>query len=168
MRVTDTHIYFWGSFLSNFAWAPFKTTVLGEELEFHTSEQYFMLHKALVFKDVVSYHKILNAPDARAAKALGKKVKDFDPEIWNKVCNKVMFDACYLKFSQNLDFKHNLLDSRDKILVEASPIDKIWGVGLVEDDDRILDEKNWLGQNRLGIILGLVRLELSLKESFKE
>jgi len=63
----------------------------------------------------------------------------------------------YLKFTQNLEFRNQLLETENRTLVEASPYDKIWGVGLEETNDLILDEKNWLGQNLLGKALMEVR-----------
>ena len=74
-----------------------------------------------------------------------------------------MVDALRLKFTQNLDMLQELLNTGNKTLVEASPTDKIWGVGLHEDDDRILNEANWDGENRLGKALMQVRAELKKK-----
>lgn len=170
MRVTDTHVYFWGSYLSNFAWTTINTPfyypgVNDKELihEFHSSEQLFMAYKALYFKDLDILQEILVAPDAKSAKALGREVKNFDPIKWNEVSKVFMTKACYLKFDQNIFFREDLLETRNKILVEASPFDKIWGVGLHEDNDLILDEKNWLGENRLGDVLMKVRNSLRKK-----
>jgi len=162
MRVTDTHIYFWGSYLSNFFWAP--VTVDG--VKYHSSEQLFMVQKAAFFKDYESVTKILKAPDAKAAKALGRKVKNFDAEAWDKQSYEAMYQAVLTKFDEpnNIVIREQLLATGDKILVEASPLDKIWGVGLHEDNDLILDDKNWLGENRLGEVLMGVRFTLQERE----
>ena len=72
-----------------------------------------------------------------------------------------MFQACYLKFSQNDTIKKLLINTKNKILVEASPFDKIWGIGLKWDNDLVLNENNWKGLNLLGKTLMKVRLSLS-------
>ena len=86
----------------------------------------------------------------RTAKALGRKVKNFDDNVWKTKREAAMLTAITAKFNQNECFKEEILKLKGKILVEASPFDKIWGVGLKEDDPLILDEKNWKGENLLG------------------
>jgi ribA/ribD-fused uncharacterized protein len=157
MRVTDTHVYFWGSFLSNFYYAPFKVILNDEEMTFLTSEHYYMYMKARRFNDEESAHNILAAPEAKIAKAFGRGVKNFDSDIWDEVAVGVMTKACTHKFTQNIIIRERLIETGDRILVEASPVDFIWGVGLHESDDRILDENNWKGLNRLGSVLMNVR-----------
>jgi len=173
MRETDSHVYFWGSFLSNFAWAPFVVSFYEEgsdpstsrkiPVRFHTSEQYYMFMKAVTFEDGDAMMAILEAPDAKSAKAEGRKVKNFDEQRWYDMSYEVMVDALRLKFSQNPDFLQQLFNTGNKTLVEASPTDKIWGVGLHEDDDAILNEENWTGENRLGMALMQVRDEFRKK-----
>ena len=158
MKVTDTHVYFWGSYLSNFYRCPFNVG----GVVFVTSEHYFMIQKAVTFGDHVSVRDMLDAYDGKAVKALGRKVKNFDPVVWDAVSYQAMLDACWHKFSSedNQDIAEKLLSTGDKVLVEASPLDKIWGVGLHEDDPLILDENNWKGENRLGKVLMEVRTRL--------
>lgn len=171
MRVTDTHVYFWGSYLSNFYRAPFKATVefplFSDLVEFHSSEQYYMVCKALHFKDYDSVEKILTAPDAKIAKAFGREVKNFDADEWNKNSYPHMVRAVRYKFFEpkNIVIRERIIETGDKILVEASPIDLIWGVGLHEDDDAILDKANWRGENRLGNALMEIRADLNYAES---
>lgn len=176
MRETDTHVYFWGSFMSNFAWAPFKIdrrvfpvnfTVGGEYVDFTTSEQFYMACKAAHFDDESSFQLILEAPDAKSAKAIGRKVAGFDAAEWDRVSTSTMYYAIYNKFFQNHLFMEKLIATGSKVLVEASPVDRIWGVGLHEDDDAILDEKNWLGQNRLGLVLMQVRRDVPRTSSWE-
>ena len=166
MRVTDTHIYFWGSYLSNFYWAPFTV----QDITYHSSEQYFMMCKAIQFDDFDAAEKILNAHDAKAAKALGRKVKNFDVNVWDEHSLPAMLDAVLYKFEEpnNIVIRERLLETGNKILVEASPLDKIWGVGLHEDDDLILNESNWLGENRLGEVLMRVRVILQETSSYED
>lgn len=162
MRVTDTHVYFWKSYLSNFARAPFTCAFPTPEFDdrsitFSTSEQCYMAFKAFAFMDDERLEEILATPDPRSAKALGSQVRGFDQEKWNDISTPVMIWAAFNKFSQNEDLCKKLLDTAPKTLVEASPNDLIWGVGLHETDDLILDETNWKGENRLGKVLMIVR-----------
>ena len=160
LRETDTHIYFWGSYLSNFYWAPFNARLYGlleADHEFKTSEHYFMACKAVRFDDMKTLDLILKAPDAKSAKALGKKVKGFDEKTWEEDSWIYMYDACLKQFSSTPTLRYNLVGTKEKILVEGSPIDKIWGVGIHYEDDAILDEKNWTGKNKLGDVLMKVR-----------
>ena len=156
-RETESHIYFWGSFMSNFWLAPTTCKIEDIDYQFICSESAYMAFKAFEFKDATAFHDVLQAPDAKAAKAVGRRVINFDPIAWDKVSYDYMFAAVYAKFSQNDYLKEALLATGSKTLVEASPIDKIWGVGLHSDDDAILDEKNWTGENRLGKVLMAVR-----------
>jgi len=164
MRTTDTHVFFWGSFLSNFYYAPFDVAFEGETLHFKSSEQAYMASKALFFGDSAAFRKILDAFDAREAKAIGRTVNNFDAIAWDEVSYEAMFSACVAKFANNIIIREKLIETGDLILVEASPLDCIWGVGLHEDDDLILNEKNWKGENRLGKVLMEVRS--FMKESF--
>lgn len=172
MRETDTHVYFWGSFLSNFAWAPFECAFPTDDFEgpdrmlkFTTSEQCYMAFKAFVFEDFEAFDQILAAPDAKSAKALGRAVKGFDAEKWDTISYDCMRYAVLEKFLANEDIARQLMATFPKKLVEASPTDRIWGVGLHESDDAILDEANWRGENRLGEALMEVREFLIKRES---
>lgn len=146
MRITDTHIYFWGSYLSNW----FKCSFKDEQYTYLSSEAYLMAQKALLFNDIASAEKIVNTNDPKKQKVLGRQVKGFKDDIWNKHKFNLMVKGLILKFEQNSNLKEQLIKTENKILVEGSPYDKIWGVGLHYDDDLILNEKNWLGENLLG------------------
>lgn len=170
MRETDTHVYFWGSYLSNFAWAPFECAFPNNDFEdrqlkFTTSEQCYMAFKAFAFEDLETLDQILEAPDAKSAKALGRAVRGFDAEKWDSISYDCMRYAVAEKFMANEDLGRQLMSTFPKKLVEASPKDTIWGVGLHESDDAILDEANWRGENRLGKVLMEVREMLIKRES---
>lgn len=152
-RITDKYVFFWGSELSN--WYDCKFTHKG--IPFKNSEQAFMWEKAKFFNDEETAHKILITPNPSENKALGRKVKGFDADIWSKVSYDIMFAVNFEKFNQNHDLKYILLSTDDKIIVEASPYDKIWGIGLYWDTDDCLDEANWDGLNLLGKALMDVR-----------
>lgn len=159
MRVTDTHIYFWGSFLSN--WIPKDLKIQYCDNEFTNSEQIFMFLKAVFFNDMETAEKIVKfGKEPRIAKDLGREVQNYNEEEWSKVREEKMYNAIMLKFTSDQKLKQQLLDTGDKILVEGTPFDPIWGVMIKWDDDRILDEKNWKGQNLLGKVLMRIREDL--------
>ena len=152
-RITNTHIFFWGSELSNWYVCVFKY----KGHEFRNSEQAFMWEKAMHFNDITIANEILKEPNPRRNKELGRKVRNFNGEEWAKVSLKYMIDINYVKWSSNDKLKKLLLSTDNKILVEASPYDTIWGIGIHWDDDDVLDEKKWKGTNWLGKSLMEVR-----------
>ena len=131
-----------------------------DEHIFSSAEQYMMYAKAMLFLDRDSAKEILQTKDVRKIKELGRKVKFFDEPTWD--FNK--FDIVYLgnkqKFFQNEDLKQVLLETKGTTLVEAAPNDKIWGIGLTEDDVMAKRRKTWQGKNLLGEILTQLRFEL--------
>jgi ribA/ribD-fused uncharacterized protein len=155
MRETNSHIYFYGGIYSNF----YPCKIIYNKTEYISSEQLYMAKKALFFNDLNSYEKILKTDKPIKAKALGKKVANFSQAEWDLVKLDIMIECCFEKFNQNDNLKKQLI-STNKILVEASPYDHTWGVKLSENDDRILDENQWQGQNLLGIALMQVRDKL--------
>lgn len=166
MRETDLYILFWGSCFSNFfnitTKNGVKTLFVADGKEWKTSEQYFMWLKAKFFNDEEIAEQICHAEEPQKAKALGRKVKNFDAKKWSDVSSEMMYKACFAKFSQNEFLKKELLSDkrRGKKFVEASPIDVIWGIGLHFSDPKAEDESNWKGENRLGKVLDRVREEL--------
>jgi ribA/ribD-fused uncharacterized protein len=157
MRTTDTHIFFWGTEFSN--WYASGFTYKGRY--FNNSEQAFMWEKAEYFGDEEIAERILSTPSPKEAKALGRKVRGFDAEKWLVISYPIMIAVNGTKYLQNPRLKEMLLATGDKILVEASPYDKIWGIGLREDDDRCLDEHQWQGMNLLGKALMQIRQQLN-------
>lgn len=95
---------------------------------------------------------------------MGRKVKNFDPDIWNEHKYGIVKKGNFLKFSQNERFKEFLLSTDNKILVEASPYDTIWGIGMLETDPNAKNPAQWNGENLLGFALMEVRDELRIKE----
>lgn len=152
-RITDKYVFFWGSELSNWYECKFRY----KNLTFFNSEQAFMWEKAIFFGDMDTAALIMKTPAPNQCKKLGRIVKNFNAEKWLEAGYKVMVDVNMAKFSQKLILKDVLLSTEDKIIVEASPYDTIWGIGLYHDDDRVLDEKNWKGMNLLGKALMEVR-----------
>lgn len=155
-RETDTHLYFLRGVLSNFE----KCYIKYRGHLFATTEQAFMWEKAVFFNDHESASKILKEENPAKAKKLGREVKNFDDSKWSKVCYEIMYLINYEKYFQNTRLKNILLNTGDKILVEANPRDTRWAIGLSAEDDRVLDESQWQGENLLGKVLMELRKDL--------
>jgi len=131
-----------------------------KEVRFSCVEQLMMLCKAKLFGDEETATKIMSARHPRDHKALGRTVAGYVDEVWCARRERIVAHGCYAKFSQNPFLRDALLATGDTILVEASPYDRIWGVGLAENDPRILDPKQWKGSNLLGLALEQTRHRL--------
>ncbi|MEZ4961482.1 MAG: NADAR family protein [Saprospiraceae bacterium] len=127
---------------------------------FLTAEHWMMAEKAKLFGDKAVLEKILNCNSPKEAKSLGRKVKNFDEKIWTENSERIVINGNYLKFKQNKELWEYLNGTCDKILVEASPYDKIWGVGMKNGDTGIENPGNWKGLNLLGYALMEVRDKL--------
>lgn len=145
--------FFYGGPFSQWYYSPFVV----DGWEYSHAEQYMMAMKAELFGDDDSLNKIMNEDDPSEQKALGKKVKNFDKIKWEAVAKDFVFKANMAKFTQNAYLKSYILSTEDETLVEASPTDTIWGIGLAETDPRALDPKQWRGTNWLGEVLMNVR-----------
>lgn len=157
MRETSKYIFFWGGVFSQWYRSPFISST---GVRFNSCEQYMMYAKAMLFGDREIAEMILKTNDPKKVKELGRKVKNFNQELWDIKKQEIVFIGNMYKFSQNIDLKTQLLSTKDKEIVEASPYDTIWGIGLSENDERVLDKSKWKGQNLLGIALMRVREEL--------
>lgn len=134
---------------------------------YNCMEQYMMSEKARLFKDKEMLIAILGESDQAKIKAYGRQVKGFDPEIWHKHCIDIVFKGNYAKFTQNEDLKQYLLATGDKVLVEASPTDTIWGIGM-RATAKAKDHRNWRGQNLLGYTLTRVKQQIMEEESLSK
>lgn len=119
-----------------------------------------MANKAELFGDMETKDKIMQCSTPKQIKALGRMVKGFDQEIWDKFKHSIVVNGNWRKFSQNRALCDFLLATGDSILVEASPVDKIWGIGLAADNPDAQNPLKWKGQNMLGFALMEVRDEL--------
>lgn len=161
---TMEKLFFWGhtehgsnvtrACLSNFY--PCKFEFNGKTFNF--SEQCFMYQKAILFNDFEIAKQVLNETDVRKIKALGRKVKGFNNNLWDKHKEDFMYNACYAKFSQDNKLKDFLLNTGNSEIVEASPVDNIWGIGF--SSDKAMENVDKWGQNLLGKVLMEVREEL--------
>jgi len=116
-----------------------------------------MAQKALLFGDDDSFEKIISAKTPEKAKSLGRQVRRFNDEVWMSKRMDIVVQGTWYKFSQNNGLKRFLLNTNDKILAEASPFDKIWGIGLAADDENATPPSCWKGLNLLGFALMEVR-----------
>jgi len=131
------------------------------EHEFLTAEHYMMYQKAKLFGDDKACEKVLAAVTPGEAKAVGREVLGFDQKLWEEKRFGIVVDANLAKFSQNPTLKAFLLGTGSRILVEASPVDKIWGIGLAQDNPAAENPKQWKGLNLLGFALMEVRQQLA-------
>jgi len=134
------------------------------EWEFSNAEQWMMFNKALLFNDKDVAEKIMSTSNPRQIKQLGREVRGFKENEWKKHRETIVYDGNYLKFTQNESLYDSLISTVPKTLVEASPMDKIWGIGLNENDDRAANPAQWKGLNLLGYILTRLRDDLIEKK----
>jgi len=151
--MVEAFTFFWKHRLSQWHRAPF---IVGGVMFTH-AEQYMMYAKALLFGDREAASKILAAETPQEQQAIGREVRGFDESVWVLFREGIVFVANYARFSQNPDQRELLFSTRGTTLAEASPHDRVWGIGLAADDPRALDRSQWLGLNLLGETLTRVR-----------
>ena len=160
-------VFFWGhqppsdggvgpSCLSQWWPAPFSV----DGIAYPTAEHWMMAEKARLFGDADVEARVLAAGTPKQAKALGREVTPFDSERWEDARFDVVVRGNLAKFEQNPHLRRYLEGTGDAVLVEASPVDRIWGIGLAEDDPRARRPREWDGLNLLGFALMEVRARL--------
>jgi len=162
---TDTEIYFYNlknkfNYMSNF----YKTIFTDKDgIKYNCSEQYFMYHKCKIFdpKNNILLETIITETSATKIKKYGRQVQNFNDIFWKEKRYNIMLEALRLKFNQNEIIKQKLLETKPKILYEASKNDRILGIGYY-DKDAIQIDKSKFGENLLGNALMEIRSELSL------
>ena len=158
------YLYFWGhtpkqnnhadkSCFSQWFSSPFKQ----EGVEYLTAEHYMMAQKAKLFNDDEIFQQILKVTHPNEAKQLGRKVQHYEEQLWQEKRFEIVVQANLAKFSQHPELRDFLLTTHDRILVEASPVDQIWGIGMAQDHEHIQDPNLWQGLNLLGFALMQVR-----------
>ncbi|WP_310554701.1 NADAR family protein [Flavobacterium sp.] len=163
----NKYLFFWGhqksknneitaSCFSQWWRAPF----LIDGVKYPTAEHWMMSQKAIAFNDNDNYSKIIEAKSPVEAKAIGRQVRNFNDVIWNEKRGEIVIKGNLEKFTQNKELKEFLLNTKERILVEASPVDAIWGIGLTADNEKAQNPKQWRGLNLLGFALMEVRDEL--------
>jgi ribA/ribD-fused uncharacterized protein len=139
-------------------WWPAAFTVDG--LTYATAEHYMMWRKAMLFGDAEIAAQILTASHPHKAKSLGRQVRGFDQAVWESHRYAIVADGNVAKFGQHEDLRAFLLGTGDRVLVEASPLDRVWGIGLAAGDPRADDPAQWRGLNLLGFALMKARTTL--------
>ena len=156
MKITDNYVFFWNGIYSQWYKAPMTI----DKMEYNSCEQYMMHQKALLFGDSEIAELIMNESNPKEQKKYGRMIKNFDKSVWDKNCLAIVYEGNLAKFSQNEDLKEEMLSTGNRIFVEASPFDNIWGIGMSEDSEGIENPSFWLGLNLLGQALTLVKQEI--------
>lgn len=159
--MSETYSLFWGGIYSQWA----KSNFMYKGIKFNCTEQFMMFCKAMTFGDVNAGRQIMSLSDPRKQKAVGRKVKNFDVDKWDAICDDVVYVGNFHKFTDNADMLEYLQADKADVIVEASPYDKIWGIGLGEEDPRAKDKSLWQGENRLGYLITELRGYLSFGEN---
>ncbi|MGI5348893.1 NADAR family protein [Streptomyces sp. CA-250714] len=143
-------------------WWPARFTVDG--VEYASAEHYMMAAKARLFGDAETEQRVLAAPHPGAAKALGRQVRGFDEQTWARERYGIVVRASTAKFGQDAGLRDFLLGTAGRVLVEASPLDRVWGIGLAADDERAAAPDRWRGLNLLGFALMEARDQLAVTQ----
>lgn len=158
------YLFFWGhkpardgavtcSCFSQWYTSPFTV----ENIVYPTAEHWMMAGKARLFGDSSALGKIINAKSPGEAKSIGRLVKGFDQKLWDEAKFDIVVRGGYHKFTQNGPLKSFLLNTKNRVLVEASPVDTIWGIGLTSESEFASIPTKWRGLNLLGFALMEVR-----------
>ncbi|MBF4486118.1 NADAR family protein [Flavobacterium sp. CSZ] len=131
-----------------------------DNVTYKTAEHWMMAKKAELFKDDKILEKILLAKSPAEAKKFGREVKNYNETLWLAARFNIVKEGNFHKFSQNPELKTFLLNTNDRVIVEASPVDAIWGIGMAGDHKDVLNPAKWKGLNLLGFALMEVRDEL--------
>lgn len=140
-------------------WWPAKFESDGRA--FGSSEQYMMWRKAILFGDSERASAILKAPSPAQAKALGRQVEHFNEATWVEHRWAIVVAASVAKFSSHPELRGFLINTSGRVLVEASPVDRIWGIGLAADSEFVAIPQRWRGLNLLGFALMEARDQLT-------
>ena len=162
------YLHFWGhrplpdgrigaSCLSQ--WWPSPFTVDG--VEYATAEHWMMASKARLFGDPEAEREAVAASSPAQAKKVGRLVRGFDDALWQRERFGIVVEGSVHKFAAHADLRAFLLGTGGRVLVEASPVDRIWGIGLAADDERAMDPARWRGPNLLGFALMAARERLA-------
>ncbi|WP_032918562.1 NADAR family protein [Streptomyces rimosus] len=162
------YVYFWGHTprrdgelgASCFSqWWPSPFTVDG--VRYATAEHWMMACKARLFEDAEAERRAISAVHPKQAKDAGRSVRGFDGELWERHRFAYVVEGSAHKFGQDDALRAYLLGTGSRVLVEASPLDRIWGIGLAADDERAQNPARWRGLNLLGFALMEARQRLA-------
>jgi ribA/ribD-fused uncharacterized protein len=161
--MTEKFTYFWGE--APFSqWAP--ATFVIDGITYNCTEQWMMAEKARLFGDTETLEKIMQSTKPSEQQRLGRQVKGFEVDKWNSVAIDVVYRGNHAKFTQNPTMQNELLATAGTTLVEASPYDKIWGIGMSDFEAKgVNDRSKWRGLNWLGEVLTRLRDNLLKEQS---
>lgn len=163
----NKYLFFWGHQPSNDGvitktcfsqW--WLSSFVVDGITYKTAEHWMMAKKAALFNDDEILEKIIQADSAAEAKKLGREVRNYVDSVWLENRYEIVKQGSFHKFSQNADLSTFLINTKDRILVEASPVDAIWGIGIASDHKDVPYPEKWEGLNLLGFALMEVRDEL--------
>lgn len=157
---TEQFVFFWGGWPSQWAKSSFEI----DGVPYNCCEQFMMAEKARVFGDTAIEAEILTTDSPATHKKLGRKVQGFDKDTWNRVCRGIVYRGNLARFEQNTDLLQLLMDTGERVVVEASPRDRIWGIGMGASNPDAEDPEKWRGRNWLGVALMQVREELKRRQ----
>ena len=159
-RTDGNFVFFWKLEQENEEFSNFYPCIFKVEgIKYNCVEQYMMSRKALLFGDTKVFNAVIKESDPDKIKSLGRLVEGFDPDKWDKCKWEIVYNGNYAKYEQNPKLRNKLIRTGNAILAEASPYDKIWGIGLDRDDPLAKQPDNLNGENLLGRILETIREE---------
>lgn len=154
MKITDEYVFFYKEYLSQWNKESFKDN---EGIEYTCAEQYMMAKKAQLFNDDEMYALIMEDIHPKKMQQYGRQVAKFDKRVWDQNAIAIVYQGNMFKFRDNPRLLEGLVATRGRTLVEASPVDRIWGIGLSEDSQFCEDCEKWRGTNWLGYTLTNLR-----------
>ena len=148
--------FFWDGPFSQ--WYPSQFSF--EKMGFNCAEQFMMFSKSVFFRDYSNANAVMKSNRPREQKALGRQTQNFNVDKWSGVAKDIVYVGSYCKYTQDDRLKEILMATKGITLVEASPYDKIWGIGLAKSDTKAQQRSTWQGKNWLGEVLTQVREDL--------
>ncbi|MET7740748.1 NADAR family protein [Streptomyces sp. NPDC005385] len=132
-------------------WWPSPSVTEG--VAYATAEHWMMAAKARLFGDAEAERRAVEAASPALAKKAGRLVRGFDDAVWERERFGIVVEGSVHKFAAHADLREFLLGTGDRVLVEASPLDRVWGIGLAATDEGASDPRRWRGGNLLGFAL---------------
>lgn len=190
MRRTDKFVIFWGGIFSNWAMTPFDGRSAYPEFRrmlddlgiagqpegieitnrlrgkrYESGEQWMMSCKAWLMGDLETLKAIHDIRNPKEAKALGRRIKPFDAKLWEKAGEAAVIAGSIAKFTSSERMRQEILDTGDLMLVEGSPFDSLWGIGIDWREKAAEDPAQWKGRNLLGKCLVAAREVIASRAS---